>query len=364
MWTVGAALALPLPRFMRGVGTLSRPASHRYPSSVTLVVRALVVLALFSVWAVPSVRAQPGPDSTVKATRPSPAVFLPFARRPGDRTTVRIVKSRAERDGGVLMDSVSGAWLVDMRVLATRPRGYTMAWTYRAPGQDGDVRRARFDLATNTLEGVPIVFRTDLTGQPYEIANGDSLRAAINVALREMAPRLGPESQALLDNVRATAATDAGLEALLLADVERFHLASGGRYPVDRPVTSRSALPNPFGSEPIPAVSSLRLERMAAGDSIATVRWKQMPDTEALARILIDLLNEVTPGRPPLTAAQISSRFGIEEEATYRIGTKRGKIWTVRYKKTVRFGERVRTERTLMATQPRTAPPEDGEPPR
>ncbi|MEP0545312.1 MAG: hypothetical protein ABJF88_00105 [Rhodothermales bacterium] len=322
--------------------------------------RPLLLLALFSVLAAPPLRGQSGTDSTVKATVPSPAVRLPFMRRPGDRATVRIVKSRAERDGGVLVDSVSGTWLVDTRVLAARPRGYTMAWTYQAPGRDDE---RRFDLATNTLEGVPIVFRTDATGQPYEIANGDSLRAAINAALREMAPGLGREARAALDNVRATAATDAGLEALLLADVERFHLASGGRYPAGRAVTYRSALPNPFGSAPIPAVSSFRLEPLAARDSVATVRWRQTPDTEALARILIDLLNEVTPGRPPLTTAEVVRRFGVEEEATYRVGTKRGQISSVRYRKAVRFGDRVRTERVAMETQAAPKPALPSPPP-
>ena len=354
---MGAARSRPYGVSRGVVGTLPCSFCCRNLFAADLPVRFLFLLAVLLV--VPPLHAQPGPDSVAKATRPSPAVHLPFARRPGDRAIVRIEKSRAERDGGVLVDSASGAWLVDTRVLAARPRGYTMAWTYRAPGRDDDERAVRFDLATNTLEGVPIVFRTDASGQPYEIANGDSLRAAINAALRAAAPRLGPEARAMLDNVRATAATDAGLEDLLLADVERFHLASGGRYPVGRAVTYRSALPNPFGSAPIPAVSSFRTERVAPGDSIATVRWKQTPDAEALARILVDLLNEVMPGRPPLTTAEIVRRFGVEEDATYRVGTKRGQIWSVRYKKAVRFGNRVRTERVAMETHraPKPAPP-------
>ncbi len=295
--------------------------------------------------------AQPTRDTTAKAAPQSTTVTLPFTRRPGERATVRFMKSRAEREGGVLVDSVSGVWYVEMRVLAARPRGYTMAWTYRAKGDEDDVRGPRFDLATSTLEGIPIVFRTDATGQPYEIANGDSLRAAITTALRRMAPRLGPEARATLDDVQATVATDAGLETMLLADVDRFHLASGGRYPVGQPVTYRSALPNPFGGPPIPAVSSFRLERIAAGDSVATIRWRLTPDADALARILVELLNEVTPGRPPLSLAEISRRFGVEEEATYRIGTQRGQIQSVRYRKTLRFGGRSRTERVLMETQ-------------
>ena len=193
--------------------------------------------------------AQPTTDS---ATVPAPAtVELPFERRPGERATVRIVKTAVEREGGLLVDSLSGAWRVDTRVLAARPRGYTLAWTYRPERDTSAARVARFDLRTNTLSGVPVVFRTDRRGQPYEIANGDSLRAALGRALRRLAARLPPEQQIALDAVRATAASDAGLEAMLLTDPERFHLASGGRYPSRRAVTSRSALPNPFGARPI-----------------------------------------------------------------------------------------------------------------
>ena len=286
----------------------------------------------------------------MQAAPASPVVRLPFVRRPGDRAVVRMVKSRAERDGGVLTDSVSGSWLVEMRVLAARPRGYTMAWTYR-PHRDYDGGPiVRFDLATNTLVGIPIVFRTGVTGQPYELANGDSLRAAINAALRRERFTPGTEARAQADHVRATTATDAGLEDLLLADVERFHLTSGGQYPVGRAVSYRSALPNPFGSAPIPAVSSFRLDRYAAGDSVVTVEWDQVPDRQALARILIDLLNEVSPGRAPLTTDEVSRRFGVEEEAAYRIHMKRGEIASVRYEKVVRFGDRVRTERITMET--------------
>lgn len=272
----------------------------------------------------------------------------------------------------MLVDSVRRAWLVDTRVLASRPRGYTMAWTYRAEGADpegeepaDEGRGPRFDLATNTLEGVPIVFRTDATGQPYEIANGDSLRAAIRTALRRLAPRLGPQQRAVLDHVQATVATDAGLESMLLADADRFHLVSGGRYPVGQAETYRSALPNPFGGASIPAVASFRLDRLGARDSVATVRWRQTPDAEALARILIDLLAEVSPGQPQLTPSEIARRFGVEEEATYRVGAERGEVWSVRYRKGVRFGDRTRTERVTMETQRPQARTRQGEgPPR
>ena len=285
--------------------------------------------------------------AATQASADSAQVAIPFDRRPGDRSTIRLVKARAERQDGVLSDSTRGVWLIDARVLASRPRGYTLAWTYRPEGEE--MEGPTFDLATSTLEGVPIVFRTDRTGQPYEIANGDSLRAAIDVALRRLAPRPNPQRRALLDNIRATAATDAGLEALLLPDAERFHLVSGGRYPVGQSVTYRSALPNPFGGAPIPAVASFRLS--LTRDSVATVRWRQTPDAEALARILIDLLAEVSPDRPRLTPAEVARRFGVEEEATYRIGIERGRVWSVRYRKDVRFGARTRTEHVMMETQ-------------
>ena len=155
----------------------------------------------------------------------------------------------------------------------------------------------------------------------------------------------------MLDNVRATAATDAGLEAMLLADVDRFHLVSGGRYPDGQTVAYRSTLPNPFGGPPIPARSSSRLNRLGARDSVATVRWQQTPDAEALARILVDLLAEVSPGQPRLSSAEIARRFGVEEEATYRVGVRRGEVWSVRYRKGVRFGDRTRTERVTMEVQ-------------
>ncbi|MEM1042913.1 MAG: hypothetical protein AAGI91_09815 [Bacteroidota bacterium] len=288
-------------------------------------------------------------------------VEVPFERQPGERGTLRVTKTLAEREDGLLADSLSGAWLVETRVLAARPRGYTLAWTYRAedtgaaPGSLA--RRAiRFDLRTNTLEGVPIVFRTDRTGQPYEIANGDSLRAALDRALRRLAPRLAPEQRPALDVVRATAATDDGLENLLLADAERFYLASGGRYPPGRALTSRSLLPNPFGGAPIPAVTSFRLSTPAAADSVLTVRWQQTPDAGALARVIINLLREVAPGSPRLSPDEIAQRFGVEEEATYRVEQRRGTVLGVDYRKTVRFGGRLRTERTAMEALPKRTP--------
>ncbi len=301
--------------------------------------------------------AQTAPDSA--AARPATVevlVEVPFERRPGERATVRVTKTFAERNGGLLADSLSATWLVDMRVLASRPRGYTFAWTYRAERDSAAERRARFDLRTNTLAGVPIVFRTDRTGQPYEIANGDSLRAALGRALRRLAPRLAPEQRPALDAVRATAATDAGLEAMLLVDVERFHLASGGRYPPRRAATSRSMLPNPFGGRPIPATASFRLGSPAAGDSTVTVRWRQTPDADALARVIVELLREVSPSSPRFSPAEVARRFGVEEEATYRIERRRGRVLAVDYRKRVRFGERLRTERMVMVTRPPRTP--------
>lgn len=328
----------------------------RHRPSRPLPVRALLFLVVLCAT---TTAAQPVADSTV-VVRPvadSALVAIPFDRQPGDRATIRMVKSSTEREDGVLMDSVGGVWLIDARVLARRPRGYTLAWTYRAEGDESTAGR-HFDVLTNTLEGIPIVFRTDGSGQPYEIANGDSLRAAIDAALRRLAPRAGASRRAEFDDVRATAATAAGLEAMLLPDVERFHLVSGGRYPAGRAATYRSALPNPFGGPPIPAEAAIRLTQPSA-DSVATIRWQQTPDARALARILIDLIAEVSPDRPQLTPAEIARRFGVEESATYQVRPSRGEVQSVRYRKDVRFGGRTRTERLTMETQPVEPSPEE-----
>lgn len=306
--------------------------------------RLLLLAAVLSV--APAVLAQP-------EARGASLLRVPFERVPGERSTLHVARSRAEREGRALVDSTHGAWLVDERVLAARPRSYTFAWTYRAEGDEPGLLAPRFDLATNTLEGRPIVFRTDTTGTPYQIANGDSLRAAIDGAVRRLAARLGPDARVLLDGVRATAATDAGLEAMLVADVERFHLASGNRYPVGRAVTFRSELPNPFGGPPIPALARYELRRRAPGDSLLTVEWRQTPDAEALARILVDMLAEVAPGALRLTPAEVARRFGIEERATFRLDPGTGRPEQLRYVKTVRFGDRLRTERLTIRRLPR-----------
>lgn len=309
--------------------------------------RATVCAALLCV-AASAVSAQPEFD----VRRLALVHRVPFERVPGERTTLRVVRARAEREGAVLVDSTRGAWEVEERVLAARPRSYTFAWTYRAEGDAPGLREPRFDLATNTLEGRPIVFRTDTAGTPYQIANGDSLRAALDGALRRLAPRLDPTDRVLLDGVRATAASNSGLEDMLLSDADRFHLASGSRYPVGRPVTYRSVLPNPFGGPPIPALARFELRRRAPGDSVLTVQWRQTPDSEALARILIDMLNEVAPGGPRLSPAEVARRFGIEERATYVLDPETGRPLRMTYLKTVRFGDRTRTERLTIGRLP------------
>ena len=83
-----------------------------------------------------------------------------------------------------------------------------------------------------------------------------------------------------------------------------------------------------------------------------TVRWRQTPDADALARVIVSLLREVAPGGPRLSPAEVAQRFGVEERATYRIGRRRGRVLGVDYRKTVRFGERTRTERVTMRTLP------------
>ena len=87
--------------------------------------RLLFLLAVLSVAAVP-----PAVGQTPRDSARVPAVQgVPFHRVPGERFTLRVVRSQAEREGGVLMDSTRSVWLVDERVLARRPRSYTFAWT-------------------------------------------------------------------------------------------------------------------------------------------------------------------------------------------------------------------------------------------
>lgn len=289
-------------------------------------------------------------------------VTVNYAPVLGESRHLAVEKVRAEyaEENGalVLVDSTAHTWAIVSEVLEERLDGYALRLTYR-PVTARSAPRAvqpRLEPTTGTLSGVPLIFRVDASGQPIGLNNARAVREALLSAM----PRSpgDAEMRARLDALVRQTETDAGLASLVMADIERYHLPLGRRLPVGTTVEFETTLRNPFGEGEISAVERVRLDSLYDDGRRAHMTWSLTPDSQALARVVLELIEGFAPGAVELTAEELTKRFSVSEEASFELDPRRGTVYRAAFERRIRAGERLRVERTTFdLVEPATAHP-------
>lgn len=282
-------------------------------------------------------------------------VVIPFVRTPGQQYLVDVEKVReeyvVESNRRILMDRLRHAWTVEADVRSLRPRGYSMAWTYRPVTRPVPDREPRIEPATRTLENVRIVFAADTAGRPLFVLNPQWVRSRLAEAVQTELPLASPEDRPRLEAVEAETRSSEGLARAVLTDIERLYLLSGRRFVLGVEQTAQTVIRNPFGRGEIAAETSARLDSLSADGSTAYLTWTMRPDSEAIARVVLELLQGFDPGAVRMTPRQLAERFTINESGRFVIDLRTGLVEEAGFEREVRTGERVRRETTSFTTR-------------
>lgn len=215
---------------------------------------------------------------------------------------VRNLRLRTERDRAddAIPDGAFATADVALTVVADTATGWEFDWatdglSLDALGIPAEFRQEAEELIGDVLSP-SLRYGLDFDGYIEGLLNSEEVMAAL-LAFVDRIAAFDPEAaemRTFIDQI-----DPATFELLFLEDPSVYHFFDNALIDVDRPLVIDDLLPNNFGGEPFPAVTSMEVVPSAPGDNCVTLVLTTEPDPERFAEILFETLEAVFGEAPP-----------------------------------------------------------------
>jgi len=253
-----------------------------------------------------------------------------------------------------------------LRVVETGDDGTLLEWI---EGEQTIVeahpsRLPLLELGLAALRELPLHVQLDGTGRVEALVNLQTVREHSLALVDRMADlwRARPETAELADKMlpamKAAYATDAMVAAQSLKEPMLLLGAMGRRFGADEPVQFRTALGNPLGGPPLPAIARFAIRDVRRRAGQAELGWLMVSDpvaTDAAARagvakaVDVAAAGAVHKAQAIADAATELPAITLEERGDYVIDL--ATAWPVRvtHARTVRAGDLAQVEETSFS---------------
>lgn len=283
-------------------------------------------------------------------------VELPVTWKIGDNYLLERIKVRKQYKGASLQLSGGARTLIDVEVVRKRRDGYVICWTYGKT----ELLGARVGVAplvdelSKLVENMRVDLRTDAYGSVVGLENRDEVVSQYRLMIdrfSQVMDRKDP-SGAKSANLRAFMArfmNPATVEAFALNEPALFYAASGGAYPLGKPLTYEDSLPNPLGGRPFPSKAQFLLREVDLARNRAVIEWRQTIDPRHATAVLRQTLSAIAErmGRP-LPDTLKWPQIRIEDLASYQFDTVTGWPLSIGHTRTSVIGLRRRVDRLTI----------------
>jgi hypothetical protein len=240
----------------------------------------------------------------------------------GDKRSLELVENNERTVSGRDVEA-EGRTPIRVTVAESTPDGYLFEWVYseaevtklKIDGQnvDPEVYKAALSAQLPELQdlttGITFELETDQCGVYLGIRNwreiAETLSSALVPLLEKLAeelPRNDVDFDAFVDEYVDRATSQEGIEALIGDNVGLYYGAFGDTYSLDEAVVYDVLAPNPFGGEPLPAVSEYILTKYDEASECGTVSVSSTYDVDEFIRIIeesIANISEEVGGKTP-----------------------------------------------------------------
>lgn len=181
-----------------------------------------------------------------------------------------------------------------------------------------------------SLDDVPkqnILYRIDADGFYAGVENVDEIRSVAVESLDFLAPVIGDEET--VESLRRVygALGDEELVTVFAEEPSIFHLLDGAVLAPDDSIESSDVLPNAFGGEPFPAVTTFAVTNLQDTGGCVEATLTTVPDPEEFARILFESVSDAF-GVPldEIDEAEAIRSFDVRNQVVLRIDYLTGEV--------------------------------------
>lgn len=264
-----------------------------------------------------------------------------------------------ERDGKVLQQG-KGDTAVEIDVLEATEHGYLLGWTW-GETTSGDPKADANPLAkaaNNLVNGIQFRLQLDDSGALVRVQNVDQLKkqfaSVMELMLSQYEKNNRPEAEIanLRATLKSTLLSTQGIEGLLAKEPRIFLVPLGKTYSTSRPLRFQDKLDMPIGKGQVPAQAEYRLASLDRDKNLATVRYKLEIDPEEGARVVQDMLKQLTKqSGTSLPEGDPIKHLAVSDTAEFVIETNTGWPRNITFTRTTQvLNVRQRDTITISAT--------------
>jgi hypothetical protein len=307
----------------------------------------------------------PPPCLALAAGGPPFEIDLDAGWQVGEQRHYTIYTHRQEWSGDSPPLNARGLIPFTVTVRAANRTGFELEWDYGKTRLLEGRDKADFllDYLTALLPELHLAYETDRYGSFVTLLNGDEVETAVYRGVAMLAALTVDTTDGLVLNdltielVNQLIAEPEQVVALLIQELQLFHLLYGILFDTTEPLLFEDLLANPLGGEGIPSQVSIRPTHFDAESGCARIEWLNRWDPEAAtASIFGSILPHLeAAGLPGLSLDELPGYLEVADRMIFQFDLASGWPAYIEVERTMRIGDQERIDRRVIV-------PADGAP--
>ncbi|MBI5858671.1 MAG: hypothetical protein HZB42_13625 [Sphingobacteriales bacterium] len=266
----------------------------------------------------------------------------------GEKKELVITRNKERIEKGKQSQPFNFTYLAHISILDSTDEGYSVQWVLDIPEE---VKKASpgIEKLMPVYNGLKIIFTTNNVGSFKSLINWEEVRDVYFNMMSNSAPEEGDSiRKASMDKARAMFNSQQLVEGSLIKEVQLYYAPYGGEF-TTKEITSSTSLPNPFGGEPMPAISMQKIKKINPEKKSFTAKFTQNLDSTGIRILMSSMFQAMHISIDKIDSVNkytedMLSKFQIEDDSEYNITIPTGWITTLKYKRTGITGEIKQTE--------------------
>jgi hypothetical protein len=271
----------------------------------------------------------------VASTQPDTSYNCIARWKKGDEQVILIKHTVEKGWAGKPDPAVELSYEAHIQVQDSTKDGYTIKWVFHLPLE---VKKANplIVLAMPVYEGLKMIFKTDRNGTFKELINWQEVKEAYIKMMRMSLPRnMDDSTKKAIEKSNALFNSKEMTESALINEIQLYHAPfsilftlKGNKFPAQ--------FPNPFASEPIPAVVSEKLLSLSTKTDNVSFSIDQDIDLVNATSFLKGMLKkmDIQDDSLAVKAGELMANIEIKDHREYQFAPSTGWLKKLVFKKT------------------------------
>jgi hypothetical protein len=267
----------------------------------------------------------------------------------GENKVFYIIHNKDQYESGELKSQFSFTYEAYVTILDSAENNYIVQWVFHLPEK---VKEAHPELVDSlpVFEGMKMIFKTSETGEFKELINWQEVKDSyIKMMEISLPQKMDSTAKAAVEKSVAMFNSKEMVESALIKEIKLFYLPYGNKFTTSE-IKTPVQLPNPFSSEPLPALETYQITELKPQQDYFTLVIKQDIDKAGAQKFFEDFLKKLDTDTSNAVdeAKKMMQSFGMKDYSEYKFIPSTGWPERINYERTIKNGQTTKTDSFLI----------------